>query len=100
MTLGEKLTALRIRKGWSQEEFCEAFNRRYPELAIKRSRYSKWETGENQLKIEQLKAVVAFYRITADELLFDHKKVEQLQLNKVANRRLKIALQHPEKPVI
>jgi transcriptional regulator with XRE-family HTH domain len=89
MTIGEKLTALRSRKGWTQPDFCKAFNKRYPELAIKRSRYSKWETDENSMEIEMLKAVVTFYQVTADEMIFDHKVPELLK--RFSKRRFRIA---------
>jgi transcriptional regulator with XRE-family HTH domain len=94
MTIGEKLTALRIRKGYSQEEFCKAFNRRYPELTIKRSRYSKWEIDSNPIEVPMLKALVTFHGITADELIFEHVKVGVLTASKTKNRRLEVAKKH------
>lgn len=92
MTIGEKLTALRIRKGRSQEEFCEAFNRRYPEMRIKRSRYSKWELDSNPIEIDMLKCLVTFYGVTSDELIFEHMRVGILGTGRGKKLRSKVAM--------
>ena len=71
MTIGEKLTALRQRKGLTQVEFCKDFSRRYPELKINRTQYSHWEIDNRTMQLKHFKALVTYYRITADDLLFD-----------------------------
>ncbi len=96
MTIGEKLTALRgqladpdtgRKTGVSQYAFCKLFNRRFPEIKLKRARYSKWETDENLMEIPVLKALVTFYGITADELLFEHKKISLLSKRKTLQKQ-------------
>ena len=91
MTIGEKLTALRIRKGYSQVEFCEDFNRRYPQLAIKRPAYSKWETDEHSMEIRHLRALAMYHKVTTDELVFDHIVLSIFNTKKLKSRGYKIA---------
>lgn len=79
MTTAEKIIAFRSLLGYTQQEFCQAFNKRFPELPLTRDAYAKWETGDRALKIEYLKALVIFLKTSADDLLFDHRIPDQLK---------------------
>lgn len=71
MTIGEKLTALRQRKSMTQEDLCKDFNRKNPELAINRPQYARWETDDRNMQLDHFKAMVKYFRVSADDLLFD-----------------------------
>lgn len=73
MTTGEKLTALRQHRSMTQEDFCKSFNKRYPSLSITRWQYARWETDSRNMQLDHFKAVVLFYRISADDLLFNDR---------------------------
>lgn len=87
MTLGEKLTALRIRKRLTQEEIVEVLNKRY-NLQLKRAQYSKWETDENPVSVDLVKVFCRYYHITADSLIFDEKKIEGISKVKTTIARV------------
>ncbi len=95
MTIGEKLTALRHRKGLSQEEICQALNRRFPDLPLTRSYYAYLENDKKGMTVEHVKAFATFFRITADELIFENRPVEILKGKSGKSLRLKVTLRHP-----
>lgn len=58
----EKLKALRIKNGYSQEDVAEA-------LYISQNTYSLLETGKTRLDIERLFLIAEFYKISVYELI-------------------------------
>lgn len=86
MTIGEKLTALRQRKGLTQEEFCADFSRRFRDMPINRKQYGHWETDDRTMQLMHFRALVKYYRISADDLLFDDRKPDGIGKGKVTKR--------------
>ena len=64
MTLGEKITHLRVVNNMSQEELAKALN-------VTRQSISKWESGETLPQIDKVKEICDLFKITADELIDD-----------------------------
>ena len=64
MTIGEKITKLRIAKGISQEEFAE-------KLCVSRQAVSKWEMNQSLPQIDKVIQMCEFFEISTDELLRD-----------------------------
>ena len=62
MTLGERLQGLRQRSGLSQEEVAQ-------KLFLTRQSVSKWENGQAEPGIENLKALARLYGVTVDDLV-------------------------------
>ena len=62
MTLAENLKALRTEKGLSQEEVAGA-------LFLSRQSVSKWENGQAEPGVENLKALARLYGVSLDRLL-------------------------------
>ena len=62
MEFGEKLQALRKRKGMTQEELASV-------LFVSRTAVSKWESGRGYPNIDSLKTIATFFSTTVDELL-------------------------------
>lgn len=62
MELGEKLVALRKKKGLTQEELAHV-------LYVSRTAVSKWESGRGVPNIESLKAISKYFCVSIDELL-------------------------------
>lgn len=69
MKLEDKLLSLRKQQGLTQLELAEA-------LHISRQAISKWETGEAEPSLENLKSLSQIYHISLDELLGDGKLPE------------------------
>lgn len=61
MTLGENLQELRRRSGLSQEEVAGR-------LFVSRQSVSKWENGQAEPGVENLKALAELYGVSMDEL--------------------------------
>lgn len=78
MTIGEKLRALRFKKRLSQEELVELLNKKFKQH-FTRETYAKWETDGNPLSIEILKVFVMYYKITADDLIFEDRRIGNLK---------------------
>lgn len=87
MTPGEKITALRNLKGFTQEELTEQLNKRFS-LDINRNQLAKWETDSNQFSWEVGKAYCRFFGCTLDELIFDTKMPESLKRQKAKRAQL------------
>jgi len=66
METPEILKKLRKEKSLSQEEFAEKIN-------ISRSAYAKYETGENEPTLENLKKIADFYGCALDLLAGRYK---------------------------
>ena len=62
MEFNEKLQELRKQRGLTQEELAQS-------LYVSRTAISKWESGRGYPKIESLKSIAQYFRITVDELL-------------------------------
>ena len=62
MTLGQKLFALRTKRGLTQSGLAE-------ELNVSRQSVSKWETDASVPEVELLLALSDFYGVTVDDLL-------------------------------
>lgn len=62
MEFGEKLQALRKRRGLTQEELAQA-------LYVSRTAVSKWESGRGYPGIDSLKEISAYFGVSIDELL-------------------------------
>ncbi len=64
MELSEKITYLRKRKGWSQEQLAG-------KLEVSRQAVYKWEAGISQPEIDKLKKISKLFDISFNELLDD-----------------------------
>ena len=62
MKLEEKILFLRKQKGWSQDDLSE-------KIDVSRQTISKWENGQTQPGLEQLKSLANTFEITIDELV-------------------------------
>lgn len=62
MAFSEKLKALRLKNGLTQDELGE-------KLCLSRSSISSYEIGRNEPTIETIIAVSDLFNVTADELL-------------------------------
>ena len=71
MTLGEKITHLRLSKGLSQEMLAE-------KLSVSRQAVSKWEMGQAQPQIDNVLQLCALLSISADQLLYDEMEISSL----------------------
>ena len=64
MTIGEKITHLRIVNNISQEALADM-------LKVSRQSVSKWESGETLPQIDKVLELCSLFKITADELIND-----------------------------
>ena len=64
MTLGEKLQLLRRSRGLSQEQLAA-------ELDVSRQAISKWECGDSTPDLDKLRAICAYFGVTADYLIWE-----------------------------
>ena len=64
MTLGEKLKMLRASRGLSQEQLAA-------ELNVSRQAVSKWECGDAAPDLDKLRAICAYFGVTADYLIWE-----------------------------
>ena len=64
MTIGEKITHLRIVSGISQDELAK-------KLGVSRQSLSKWENDESQPQLDNIKQLCELFKISADELIDD-----------------------------
>ncbi len=64
MTFYEKITHLRKKQGWSQEELAE-------KLGVTRQSVSKWEMGQSQPDIDKILQMSSIFGVTTDYLLKD-----------------------------
>ena len=66
MTIGQKITTLRMASGLSQEDLAE-------KLDVSRQSVSKWESGRGYPNIDSLKEISMFFSVSIDELLSSEK---------------------------
>lgn len=64
MTLSEKITTLRRKNGWSQEELAER-------LDVSRQSVSKWEMGQSIPEVEKIVQMSDLFGISTDALIRD-----------------------------
>lgn len=64
MTLGEKITHLRMAAGLSQEGLAE-------KLSVSRQSVSKWEMDHAQPQIDKILQLCELFHVSTDELLYD-----------------------------
>jgi len=69
MTLGEKITHLRVAQGMTQEQMAER-------LAVSRQSVSKWEMDQAQPQIGKILMLCELFHISADTLLRDQMPVD------------------------
>jgi transcriptional regulator with XRE-family HTH domain len=86
MTIGEKLKALRIQKGLTQEELIQALVRKF-KVNWTREMWAKWESDGNPVSLEFAKVIVKYFDITLDELAFENKPVAKLANHKNRKNR-------------
>lgn len=77
MKLEDKLLSLRKQQGLTQLELAEA-------LHISRQAISKWETGEAEPSLENLKSLSQIYHISLDELLGEGNSQSQRFLRRTS----------------
>ncbi len=70
MTLGENLQKLRKEKGISQDEVAQ-------KLFLSRQSVSKWENGQAEPGVENLKALARLYGVTVDALVGTEESSEK-----------------------
>lgn len=70
MTIGEKISALRVLKDLSQEQLSE-------KLSVSRQSVSKWEMDQALPQIDKVLQLCALFSVTADELLRDDIRIEK-----------------------
>ena len=80
MEFGEKLQALRKRRGLTQEELAEI-------LYVSRTAVSKWESGRGYPNIDSLKEIARYFSVTVDELLSGEKLLSIAEEENRANIR-------------
>ncbi len=69
MIFSEKLTELRKKKGWSQEDLAEKMN-------VSRQAVSKWESAQSLPDLEKILALSTLFEVTTDYLLKDELEAE------------------------
>ena len=69
MILGEKITQLRRKNGWSQEELAD-------KMEVSRQAVSKWESGQTTPDLERILRLSSLFGVTIDYLLKDGTEPE------------------------
>ena len=64
MTLGERIAYYRKKAGYSQEGLAER-------LGVSRQAISKWECGDSTPDLDKLRAICAYFGVTADYLIWE-----------------------------
>lgn len=62
MKIGHRLTELREKKGWTQDQMADA-------LGIKRARYNSWENNIAKPDIEFVDKLAVLHKVTSDFIL-------------------------------
>lgn len=73
MTVGEKITALRMYARLSQEQLAE-------KLSVSRQSVSKWEMDQAVPQIDKILQLAELFSVTTDELLKDSVEIKKLGL--------------------
>ena len=69
MTIGQKITELRVQKGITQEELAER-------LDVSRQSISKWEIDSALPQVDKILSLCDFFGITADQLLREEVEIK------------------------
>ena len=69
MTIGQKITELRVQKGITQEELAER-------LDVSRQSISKWEIDSALPQVDKILSLCDFFSITADQLLREEVEIK------------------------
>ena len=64
MTIGEKITHLRVAANMSQETLAD-------KLSVSRQSVSKWEMDQSLPQIDKVLQLCEMFKISTDELLYD-----------------------------
>lgn len=72
MTLGEKISGLRIANGMSQEQLAERID-------VSRQAVSKWEMDQALPQIDKVLLISQLFNVSTDELLLDKLNIHNLQ---------------------
>ena len=64
----KRLKKLRQEKSLTMDALCDALNARYPELVINKSMISRWESGENDPMLVNVKYLSLFFNVSSDYL--------------------------------
>ena len=70
MTIGEKISKLRIGKGVSQEQLAER-------LGVSRQSVSKWEMGQALPQIDKVVLLCELFSVSCDDLLRDTVSIDE-----------------------
>ena len=85
MILAEKLTRLRKKNGWSQEELADR-------MEVSRQAVSKWESAQTIPNLEKLLQLAELFGVTTDYLLKDEMENEEFTQEEVsAVRKLSLS---------
>ena len=85
MILAEKLTRLRKKNGWSQEELADR-------MEVSRQSVSKWESAQTIPNLEKLLQLAELFGVTTDYLLKDEMENEEFTQEEVsAVRKLSLS---------
>ena len=79
MTIGQKITQMRIAKGIFQELLAE-------EISVSRQSVSKWEIGEAVPQIDKILMLCDFFGVTADDLLRDTVEIKTEAKPQIKNK--------------
>ena len=79
MLIGEKITALRKKNGWSQEELADKMN-------VSRQAVSKWESDQTIPDLDKVLILSKLFNVTTDYLLKD--EIENQDFVTVSNHLL------------
>ena len=73
MILAEKITLLRKRNGWSQEELAE-------KIGVSRQAISKWESAQSTPDLNRVLALAKLFEVSTDTLLKDEVELDELPI--------------------
>ena len=79
MTIGEKISHLRISAGYSQEQLAE-------KIFVSRQSVSKWEMDQVLPQIDKILLICKLFKITVDDLLRDDAKIKPHQVKGRKNK--------------
>ena len=70
MILADKITELRKKRGWSQEELAE-------KVDVTRQSVSKWESAQSTPDLDKILKLAEIFEVTTDELLKAEQRFEE-----------------------
>ena len=82
MTIGEKITHLRIVNNISQEELSSILN-------VSRQTLSKWENGLTLPPLDKTKELCATFKVSADELIDDNIVIHRGKKFELPDKKIK-----------